>query len=216
MRQPEGGVSEQSIWPDRLRLPLNFDPSGLVADLARIEAGAGAWTPHFVPRNYYGDWSALSLRAPVGVTHPILRIAPDPGCRDWEDTPLLAKCPNISAVLAAFCCPLEAVRLMRLAPKSAIIAHRDHDLAAEMGQARIHVPIVTNDRVDFLLNGVRVGMSPGSSWYLRLSDSHAVANNGDSARVHLVIDVLVDSWLAALLDTACTSATAGEARLCGA
>lgn len=53
---------------------------------------------------------------------------------------------------------------------------------------RLHIPVVTNDGVDFRLNGVRCPMSAGSTWYLRLSDPHSVANRGSSDRVHLVID----------------------------
>jgi hypothetical protein len=196
-------------WPDRLRLPLDFNAAGLVADLARIDGeAAGEWTPHFVQRNYRGDWSALALRAPVGALHPILRIAPNPGCRDWEDTPLLDRCPNFAAVLSAFRCPLEAVRLMRLAPGSAILEHRDHDLAAEEGRARLHVPVITNAGVDFRLNGLRVDMVAGSCWYLRLSDPHQASNGGSIARVHLVIDALVDDWLAGLLTAAGAGACA--------
>ncbi|RMB25730.1 aspartyl/asparaginyl beta-hydroxylase [Sphingomonas sp. PP-F2F-G114-C0414] len=189
-------------WPDRLCLPLAFDPVGLADDLTRLDADT--WTAHFVPQHYTGDWSVLPLRVPVGVTHPILRIAPDPGCRDWEDSALLGLCPYFSQVLAAFACPIEAVRLMRLAPGSAIKAHRDHDLAAEQGRARLHIPVATNSDVDFRLNGTRVSMTPGSVWYLRLADPHSVINAGTTERVHLVIDAIVDRWLEDLLDRAKT------------
>ncbi len=203
--QLDGPVA-RARWPDRLCLPLAFDPVRLVRDLARLDASA--WTAHFVPQHYSGDWSVLPLRVPVGVTHPILRIAPDPGCRDWEDGALLGICPYFAAVLAAFACPIEAVRLMRLAPGSAIKTHRDHDLAAEQGMARLHIPVATNPDMDFRLNGVRVAMAPGSVWYLRLADPHSVTNAGTTARVHLVIDARVDRWLEDLLDAA--DATGGR------
>jgi len=138
----------------------------------------------------------LPLRAPVGAAHPIQRIAAPPNAVRWEDTELLAACPYFREVLAAFPCPLQAARLMRLAPGSVIKEHRDHDLAAEWGVARLHIPIATNDRVDFRVNGTRVDMAPGSTWYLRLADPHSVTNHGDTARVHLVIDAEVDDWLA--------------------
>ncbi len=187
-------------WPDRLCLPLAFDPVRLAGDLARLDALA--WTAHFVPQHYTGDWSVLPLRVPVGVTHPILRIAPDPGCRDWEDSALLGTCPYFAAVLAAFPSPIEAARLMRLAPGSTIREHRDYDLAAEQGMARLHIPVATNPEVDFRLNGTRVAMAPGSVWYLRLADPHAATNAGTTARVHLVIDAIVDPWLEGQLDRA--------------
>ena len=45
----------------------------------------------------------------------------------------------------------------------------------------------------------RVVLSEGECWYLRLSDPHSVENNGQSDRVHLVIDAKVNPWLAAQL-----------------
>lgn len=43
-------------------------------------------------------------------------------------------------------------------------------------------------------------MPAGSTWYLRLSDPHSVANRGLSERVHLVIDAAVDGWLTDLFE----------------
>lgn len=186
----------QRCFPDRLRLPLDFDPGRLAADLAAI-ASAG-WTAHFVKQNYDGDWSVIPLRGPAGARHPVQMIYSDPACTDFADTPLLAAAPYLREVLAAFACPLMAVRLMRLAPGSLIKEHRDYDLCFEDGTVRLHVPVVTNDGVDFRLNRVRCVMPAGSSWYLRLSDPHSVANRGPSDRVHLVIDATVNGWVEAL------------------
>ena len=43
----------EARFPDRLRLPLAFDPDRLAADLAR--AAIASWTAHFVKQNYQGD-----------------------------------------------------------------------------------------------------------------------------------------------------------------
>ena len=71
---------------------------------------------------------------------------------------------------------------------------------------RIHIPVTTNDGVDFRLNGLRCAMPAGSAWYLRLSDPHSVANRGPAARVHMVIDAEVNGWVEALLARAQSSA----------
>lgn len=113
-------------FPDRLRLPLDFDPARLAADMDAI-AGTG-WISHFVTQNYEGAWSVLPLRAQAGARHPIQMIYSNPAATAFEDTPLLAEAPYFRAVLAGFACPLQAVRLMRLAPGSTIKEHRDHDL----------------------------------------------------------------------------------------
>ena len=174
-----------------------------MANFSRAE-----WAAHFVTQNYDGDWSVIPLRGPAGAQHPIQMIYSDPSRSDFEDTPMLAGSPYFREVLAAFACPLQAVRLMRLAPGSLIKEH--HDLAFEEGTARIHVPVTTNAEVDFRLNGVRCAMPAGSSWYLRLSDPHSVANRGTQDRVHLVIDAVVNDWLTALFERAAGTATAGR------
>ncbi len=187
-------------FPDRLRLPLAFEPTRLAADLAAVECAG--WTEHFVKQNYDGEWSAIALRAPKGETHPLRMIYSDPACSDFVDTPLLAAAPYFREVLAAFACPLMSARLMRLSAGSLIKEHKDHDLAFEEGKVRVHIPVVTSAQVDFHLNGGPCVMSAGAAWYLRLSDPHSVANRGAEPRVHLVIDAVVNDWLAALFAAA--------------
>lgn len=185
-------------WPDRVRLPLAFDPPALAADLAAIEAEP--WTRHFVHDNYEGEWTVLPLRAPAGETHPIRMIGAPIIHGGYRDTPLLGATAAFAAVLAAFSCPIFSARLMRLGPGSTIREHRDPELLAEDGFARIHVPVATSRDVDFRLAGTRVEMEAGTAWYLRLSEPHSVHNRGATARVHLVFDTEVNDWLAALLD----------------
>ncbi|WP_230772536.1 aspartyl/asparaginyl beta-hydroxylase domain-containing protein [Sphingomonas sp. Leaf4] len=179
---------------------MTFAPGPLAADLARL--ATSQWVNHLVPQNYDGDWQVLPLRMVAGATHPVMMIYADPTATAFVDAPALAHCPAFRAVLAAFCCPLQTARLMRLTPGSTIREHRDHDLSAEQGMARIHVPVTTNRDVDFRLNGTRVDMGVGETWYLRLADRHGVANHGTTDRVHLVIDCEVNDWLAKLLDSA--------------
>lgn len=188
-------VLQQSAhsYADRLRLPFSFDPERLRADLDRLELNA--WTRHYVPQNYEGDWSVLPLRFAKGATHPIKMIYADPTATEFVDGPKLAASPYLTEVLASFECPMHAARLMRLTPGSVIKEHNDHDLAADWGKARIHIPITTNPGVEFMLNDIPVAMEPGSAWYLRLADPHRVGNHGTEDRVHLVIDCEVNDWL---------------------
>ncbi|MEI9805644.1 MAG: aspartyl/asparaginyl beta-hydroxylase domain-containing protein [Pseudolabrys sp.] len=190
----------QPAFPDRLRLPLDFDPARLAGDMANFSAPQ--WVEHFVKQNYDGDWDVIPLRGPAGASHPVRMIYSDPGCTDFADTPMLTGSPYFRGVLAAFACPLQAVRLMRLSAGSFIKEHHDNDLNFEQGMVRIHIPVATNDGVDFRLNGVRCVMAAGSAWYLRLSDPHSVANRGSSDRVHLVIDAVVNDWVGTLFGRA--------------
>lgn len=195
----------EARFPDRLRLPLEFEPARLAADIANFSSVQ--WVEHFIEQDYDGDWSVIALRCPTGVTDPVQMIISDPNRSNYADTPMLAGSPYFRQVLAAFACPLHAVRLMRLTPGSSIKEHRDYDLSFEQGMVRIHIPVLTNAGVDFQLNGTPVAMPAGSCWYLRLSDPHSVANRGAGDRVHLVIDAVVNVWVAALFERAAGSAS---------
>lgn len=197
--------------PDRLRLPLAFDAGALASTLDGLTETD--WTRHFVADHYRGDWSVLPLRAPLGASHPILRIVSNPGTTAWEDTEFLKDSAALRLVLSAFSCEIGAARLMRLTPGSAIREHCDPHLGTEAGAVRLHVPLATNPDVDFRLNGTRVDMAPGECWYLRLSDRHSVVNRGGADRVHLVIDAQLDEWITGLLRDAASESDEKRASL---
>ncbi|WP_426730850.1 aspartyl/asparaginyl beta-hydroxylase domain-containing protein [Myxococcus faecalis] len=177
--------------PDRLRLPLRFDVSRLQEELARVPSAA--WVPHFNTRFYEGEWSGVPLRSVGGMEG---RIYPDPTARqEYADTPLLGRHPAFREALAMFRCPIGSARLLKLAARANIREHTDYNLAFEDGEVRIHVPIVTHPEVRFVLSGQRVDMRPGECWYLNFNLPHRVDNSGDTDRVHLVLDCVVDDWL---------------------
>ena len=179
------------------KLALSFDPARLQADLEAI--APTEWTDHFVDRNYEGSWQVVPLRGPAGATHPVQMIYSDPTCTDFADTPFLDRCPYFREVLESFRCPLTSARLMKLTPGSRILEHHDYDLSLEEGNARLHIPVTTNPGVDFRLAAERLVLAAGECWYLRLSETHSVCNGGATDRVHLVVDAMVNDWLAEMI-----------------
>lgn len=182
----------------KARLPLTFDSHALRADAEGL--AVDDWVPHFNTAYYEGDWSGVALRSVGGVAR---QLYPDPAAEaPFADTPLLARCPGVKRVLAAFPCPLLAVRFLRLGPGSAIREHRDYNLGFADGEVRIHVPVTTGPDVEFRLDGEPVDMAEGEAWYLDLNLPHAVVNRGSAPRVHLVLDCVVDGWLRPVLEKA--------------
>jgi hypothetical protein len=179
---------------DAVRLALHFDPAGLKADYMGI--GAGDWTAHFNAKYFEGDWSGVALRAPEKAANPILPDANREAC----DTDLVAQYPHLHAVIEAFQCPLKSVRLLKLGAGSVIREHRDYDLGYEIGEVRIHVPVITNPGVEFFLNSRRMVMNEGECWYLDLSLPHRVHNRGATDRIHLVMDCVLNDWLRAMIE----------------
>ncbi len=190
----------------RVKLPLSFEPDALRSDLSHI--APDDWVPHFNTHYYSGDWSALPLRSIGGA---VRQIYPDPTRTDFADTPILDRCPNLRAALDRFACPLLSVRLLKIAPGTEIREHRDYNLGYEDGEIRVHVPILTNPDVEFVLAGERVVMAEGESWYLNFNLPHRVANRGQTDRVHLVVDCTVNEWVARMLGTEIPHALTGLA-----
>jgi hypothetical protein len=183
--------------PDRLRLPLVFDAAALAAELGAL--APDAWAPHFNRAIYEGDWSGVALRSPGGGAS---QLYAGPTSADYADTSVLAACPTLTAALGRIKCPTTAVRLLGLGPGATIAEHRDYWLAFDDGEVRLHVPIVTDPAVEFVLDGRRVDLGPGDCWYLNLNLPHRVANRSLRRRVHLVIDCVVNDWLRAEFETA--------------
>lgn len=180
------------------RLPLRFDAAALRADLAQVDAER--WQSHFNASYHDGGWSGLALRAIDGDSNTLY---PDPrGAAPYVDTALLAQCPGLRRALERFQCPLQSVRLLRLAAGGCIREHQDYDLSFEDGLARLHIPLLTNPAVEFYLDGQRVLMDEGECWYLNFNLPHRVQNLGTVDRIHLVVDCEVNDWLRQLMPTA--------------
>jgi hypothetical protein len=177
-----------SDLPMLARLPLLFDAARLQAALAALPAQA--WQAHFNTGYYEGEWSGVPLLTPVDAPTP---LAPGTG----EPQPG-AQCDAFwQAQLARFEATVRSARLLRLGPGARIREHRDYDLGLSDGDLRLHVPIATDERVEFLLDGRRVPMQPGECWFLDLSLPHRVDNFGGQARIHLVLDCRRSPWLLA-------------------
>ena len=196
-------VNPARSWvpPAFARLPLRFDVDALRVAVASLPTDA--WRPHFNTGYYEGDWSGIALRSHEDAFTP---LAPGQG-----ETRPTAHCDAFwQAQLAELETALHSARLLRLGPGARIREHRDYDLGAPDGDLRIHVPIVTDDRVDFLLDGRKVPMQAGECWFLDLSRPHRVENHGGLARIHLVVDCARSPWIEAQIDAGLADTPASQ------
>ena len=184
---------------NKLKLPFTFDPALLKEDLNKVEASD--WIKHFNKSDYEGEWEGAALRGKKDAVHPILRLAANPGVTEFSDYELLNECSYFKYVADTFECPKMYIRLLSLKPGSVIKEHCDPDLGYEEGDIRIHVPVKTNENVIFTLNGERVIMNEGETWYLNFSLPHSITNAGNEDRVHLILDCKVNDWVRELFNT---------------
>jgi hypothetical protein len=135
----------------------------------------------------------VPLRAVKGA---VTAIYPDPNAPDgYVETEQMSRCNYVPEILKTFECELQTVRFLKLAASSTIKRHRDYELGYEDGFIRVHIPAMTNEQVDFVLAEEHLTMCVGEAWYLNVNNYHSVVNAGESDRIHLVIDCVVNDWL---------------------
>jgi hypothetical protein len=75
----------------------------------------------------------------------------------------------------------------RLRPGGVIKPHRDSHPSFHYGH-RIHVPVVTNPRVRFMLEGRPYKLDVGQAYEINNQLTHSVMNKGTEARIHFIFD----------------------------
>ncbi|ARN74516.1 aspartyl/asparaginyl beta-hydroxylase domain-containing protein [Oceanicoccus sagamiensis] len=176
------------------RLPFTIDLDRLRLEIKQLEDKQ--WLDHYDTALADG-WTTIPL-----VTHD--------GSSDNENsqrigqfghykrTQYVDELPYLKELLDNFKCPHGRIRIMKLMPGTIIREHRDtfnevSDYA--FGQVRLHIPIVTNDKVIFTVNGTNYHLSEGRLHYVNFTKKHYVKNDGTEPRVHLVLDLQVNDFL---------------------
>ena len=85
---------------------------------------------------------------------------------------------------------------VRLPPAARIAPHRDKHVSFRHSH-RIHVPLSTNSRVRFLVDGAPHRLVVGRAYEIDNQRPHSVLNNGAAPRDHFIFDYLPPSALAA-------------------
>jgi hypothetical protein len=170
------------------------------------------WLPHVNQRDYreghQGGWDVLPLRcaAEYQTAHPILQTFSIATQDHWQDLPCLESSPALFSLIQSLSCSVKSVRLMRLHVGAEIKPHRDPGLSLEQGEARLHLPLQTNEQLNFYVDDKRVPMQAGELWYINADQVHWVENKGLDARINLVIDCEVNTWFMEFINAAKISA----------
>jgi hypothetical protein len=79
--------------------------------------------------------------------------------------------------------------LARLPPGARIARHRDTDPSFAVSH-RIHVPVITNPGVSFIVGSQTMPAIEGTAFELNNLLPHEVVNRGESHRIHFIFDYL--------------------------
>jgi hypothetical protein len=82
------------------------------------------------------------------------------------------------------------INLVRLRAGGTVKKHMDRGYSLAHSH-RVHVPIVTNDRVDFTVGKQTISMKEGEIWEVCNRRVHRVENNGDQPRINLIADWVI-------------------------
>lgn len=173
-----------------IKFPIVFDTEKLKNDVHKILDKN--WTAHYNTNDYTGKWTSIALMSQNGKSDSI--YASPNNTEKLVPTEVLNSCIYFKEILDGFLFEKTAVRLLQLAVGAEVKPHSDNCLGYEDGCFRLHIPIITNSEVEFILDANRLIMNEGECWYIDANFTHSVANRGTEDRIHLVIDGLRNEW----------------------
>lgn len=179
------------------------------------------FTNHYSNYNKDKSWSALPLR---GYSDDIgCIIKPSEMSDSWKKenaskswqlqwTRLIDCFADVRSCCAELCeneSQIQRVRLMKLAPGGGELQRHTDQVDKESGTRagqfmRIHFPIQTNERVLFTAwdcdgTANTLNMKVGEAYYLDTRKPHRAVNDGETDRIHLVVDVQANAKLLEML-----------------
>jgi hypothetical protein len=171
--------------PFRCLGPVNMQPLAT----AILEAGELAWNEYVERQKSYEvheqTRSMVLLFAEVD-DWPAVAVTKQPG---WAR--LAATAVPVMHEIIGRCYPPggTSIRAMaaRLLAGGRIVPHRDAHASFAAGH-RIHVPISTNPRVRFMIDGRPLQMEIGQAYEINNQKTHSVMNKGASDRINFIFD----------------------------
>ena len=172
------------------------------------------FTNHYSNYNKDKSWAALSLRGytsdPSFITKPIemndkWKEENKDVQFEMQDTSLYENFPEVRELLKDYGDKIHRIRFMSLKPGGGELERHTDQVDPDSGGsknkiARIHFPIVTNEKVIFTVwdgkgTEQKVHMKRGECWFLDTRKAHRAINGGDKERIHLVVDIETEDKL---------------------
>ncbi len=147
-----------------------------------------AWVTH--PNKHLGNMACIIKSTDGGINHDTKG--------EMRPTKWLERLPSVQKIMDALPCEIERTRLMALYPGCEVPLHTD-EAVYWRERVRIHVPIITDPKIEFHVKGNFQHMGEGECWIFDTSKPHSVYNCSDKERIHLVMDTLgsLELWDAA-------------------
>jgi hypothetical protein len=119
--------------------------------------------------------------------------------RDGNSHPKYLDCESIVGLVRSFEAEPITIIAAALLPGGIVKEHRDISGGSAFGVTRFHVPVITNERVEFFVEGNRIPLAEGEVWCLDTTYLHSLANHSDERRIHLILDYRTNAHIKKLL-----------------
>ncbi len=153
-------AQDEAAWNENVQRQTDYHVHEHTRSIVLLFANVEDWPAIEVTKE--PGWARLA-EAAVPVMHDIIRRFYPPG-------------GTIIRAMAA-----------KLLAGGRIVPHRDSHPSFAIGH-RIHVPIVTNPRVRFMIDGRPVSLQVGEAYEINNQKVHSVMNKGDTDRIHFIFD----------------------------
>jgi hypothetical protein len=144
-----------------IKFSFLFNKEQLVTDTNKVIKQE--WIDHYNSNDYSGKWTAIALMSKGGKSNNINAFSNS--TEEFISTDILDFCDYFKEIIDGFLFEKTAVRLLNLGAGAEIKPHTDHCLGYEDGMFRLHIPIITNSDVEFVLDDQRLIMNEGECWY---------------------------------------------------
>jgi Aspartyl/Asparaginyl beta-hydroxylase len=165
----------QAAWEENQQRQEDYDVHKRTESVVLIFTDGSGWPDIIVTRE--SGWDLLAESA-VPLMEDILRRHYPPG-------------GTIVRAMAA-----------KLLPGEVITPHRDSHPSFHHGH-RIHIPIKTNPRVRFMIDGRPYKFKVGQAYEINNQKTHSVMNKGSEARINFIFDYVPPE----MIDTSSLQAT---------
>ena len=182
-----------------VRLSRTYDVDRLLADLEACELAHSQWLSHkMVAKGTSVGRMMLQLRTRGGRISDI--DTNDNQIDHYRDTKILEHAPYVREILDGLESNASSVLFLALEPGGRIKEHADGPTwtIGAGYEIRLHIPIVTNDDVWYVVGGQRHDPRPGELWYGDFAQPHWFENRGSQRRVYLMINTRVSETLLSL------------------
>ena len=180
---------------DSIILKKGFNCSKLINDLKIATNSISFINPELINHKTFSlsdktfGWEALPLHT-INGQHNIDSATPKDVklFNNFKPNKILEKCKYIKEILDNLNTEIYLVRIMKLRSGGFIAPHIDKLINKDY-IIRCQLPIITNNKIDFIINGKKHNLIAGNLYFLNVEKEHYVKNNSNQDRYTLIIDM---------------------------